>query len=1534
MQTIYAFSYNPSIATGTNTTKTVWRMAYQQPILLYKGTANSIKLVIYNNAQKVVDLTDYDVQVQIVDKDTQEHFVTRTATIDTPANGVATITFTEADLRNLQHRFYHIIARLMPPNDGSTQVAGEILYLDDNYGAFTPVTIEDAWNFDPTNISTTDGNASITFTSIGETPNSFSGSGGNYLRVNTAEDSLEFVEAVTPVLTSVDNIIPSTNNTYYLGNVDHQWHSLYSGNVKVGNITISGSNISTAPSAVNSLILTANRHTITFSDNSVGNQGIGAVMQFDDTSGSPGPRFETWYGNVATPSDPPGQHSLDIYAADANSYVEFASHDSNTFMGVDAVGAFIYTNWLVNKNHSWYFGADGNFRLPNDGKISNNNGNAAVLFNANNITVVTNDADGSTIHTSSFTESGGLTLDGDLTPVGDAVHSLGTPSNQWKDLYVSNSTIYLGGVPVSVDAGGNLLVNGNTVSGGGAANTGNIIFVDNSITSTNTNENIVLDPNGTGYVNVNNVLQIIAPNGQVQGGLYTSGDADYLNIAADTGRGLKFFVNLENGGITVHPNGVLATTGQLTTLNPDTDFTIRAVNSTGPVNHDYVFASDGMFNLPNGGIIGVNNSTSLDVSYIGDIKLSNSGGDLIFTGSGSLTIPGTIVGNGIHLNADLTESYAYLNLPNNADSSTDTARLGNDNGNVEIVATNQTTSISSYWRFRNDGNLYFPDGTSQSTAFNLDNIDVSGNTISSINTNGDIILDPNGTGGVTITSAANNWVFTNSGYLTLPGNGYQRFESSGGYVGLFADASSGNTGIELYQDNAINAKVGLSGQFNIQVNAGEASLKTWTFDNNGSLSLPGILILAGDSGQHLESSAGNVAIVTDANTGSNNGIAIDQNNSLTAKIGLGGHIDLVVNSGDASQKTWAFGLDGNASFPGDLTVAGNITIQGGTTVVNTADLTVEDSIINLHSQANLAPWTQDDGRDIGIAFHYYKGADKHAYLVWQNDTSHLEYYSEGTETSGVISGTLGTIHANIFSANVATGTAPFIVKSTTQVANLNAATAGTAGTVTAAAQPNITSLGTLTALDVNAQANATIFKSNIATGTAPFIVTSTTQVANLNVAAAGTATTAGTVTTAAQPNITSVGTLSSLDVNAQANATIFKSNIATGTAPFIVSSTTQVANLNVATAGTATTAGTVTTAAQPNITSVGTLTGLTVSGTIDATSSANVALGAVGNVHITGGTNGYVLSTDGSGNLSWVAQSGGGGGSTGNITFTTATISTSGTNENMTLDPNGTGNVSVVGGMTVTANITSPIFTSNIATGTAPFVVTSTTQVANLNVAQAGQLINGNSNVSITANSNVSIYVTGNATARAVFTSTGANIAGTANITGAVSMLSTLSVTSNANVGNIGAATAVITTAANVPLIQNGTSNIAIASGANVTISSAGTANVLTITSTGANIAGTANITGAVTMGSTLAVTGNITTSGSYGNISGANVVTANTMVTTSTTFAGLPAAATAGAGARGFITDANTTTFASQVSGGGANALPVFSNGTNWYVG
>ena len=127
-----------------------------------------------------------------------------------------------------------------------------------------------------------------------------------------------------------------------------------------------------------------------------------------------------------------------------------------------------------------------------------------------------------------------------------------------------------------------------------------------------------------------------------------------------------------------------------------------------------------------------------------------------------------------------------------------------------------------------------------------------------------------------------------------------------------------------------------------------------------------------------------------------------------------------------------------------------------------------------------------------------------------------------------------------------------------------------------------------------------------------------TGIAGANVSGTvSSATTAGTVTTAAQPNITSTGTLASLSVTANANI----GNI--GTAG-LITATGNITGGNIS--GTLLT-GTLSTSSQPNITSVGTLTSLTVSGTSN--------LGAIGNVTVTGGANGQYLTTNGSGTLSW-----------------------------------------------------------------------------------------------------------------------------------------------------------------------------------------------------------------------------------------------------------------------------------------------------------
>ena len=157
----------------------------------------------------------------------------------------------------------------------------------------------------------------------------------------------------------------------------------------------------------------------------------------------------------------------------------------------------------------------------------------------------------------------------------------------------------------------------------------------------------------------------------------------------------------------------------------------------------------------------------------------------------------------------------------------------------------------------------------------------------------------------------------------------------------------------------------------------------------------------------------------------------------------------------------------------------------------------------------------------------------------------------GNITSGNVQGTTVSGTTGTFSGNVTTG----------NVSGTTGAFTNVGGTLTTAAQTNITSVGTLTSLAVT---------GNITSG-------------NLS----GTSI-VGTLTTAAQTNITSVGTLTSLAVTG---------NITSGN----LSGTSIV--------------GTLTTAAQTNITSVGTLTSLAVTGNI---TGGNLSVGTgtvtVGNI--------------------------------------------------------------------------------------------------------------------------------------------------------------------------------------------------------------------------------------------------------------------------------------------------------------------------------
>ena len=214
-------------------------------------------------------------------------------------------------------------------------------------------------------------------------------------------------------------------------------------------------------------------------------------------------------------------------------------------------------------------------------------------------------------------------------------------------------------------------------------------------------------------------------------------------------------------------------------------------------------------------------------------------------------------------------------------------------------------------------------------------------------------------------------------------------------------------------------------------------------------------------------------------------------------------------------------------------------------------------------------------------------------------------------------------------------------------------------------------------------------------------------------------------------------------------------------------------------------------------------------------SGGKLQLGNVSGLSITGGTNGYVLQTDGLGNLSWTTQTGGGGG-TGipggantQIQFNDGTGNFGG-NSGFTFDYI-TGATTIPGTLAVSNTITGTRLISNIATGTAPLVVTSTTQVANLNVATAGTVIT-NAQPNITSVGTLtSLTVTGNILSGNVYANSGT--------VGAATLTGTLTTNAQPNV------TSVSTSFTNLTF-----ANAQTISGNNMTLTTGANTNVGTIT--------------------------------------------------------------------------------------------------------
>jgi hypothetical protein len=414
----------------------------------------------------------------------------------------------------------------------------------------------------------------------------------------------------------------------------------------------------------------------------------------------------------------------------------------------------------------------------------------------------------------------------------------------------------------------------------------------------------------------------------------------------------------------------------------------------------------------------VDSNKSIDELFFGNNlqitgnTISTSSGDIIIDPAGEVFVDGNLNVNGtLSITGQVVLS---------GNTSVDTLF-------VDSLTSNRVVYVGTGGQLIDSANLTF-DGSTFSILgqLNIDNLRLDGNTISTTNSNGDMTLDPNGSGIIRLdaantifgeinssanitTNGSGNLVLstnsgTNSGTITitqgtngdivLNPNGTGKIDVSTSIItGLsnpvgntdavnrqFLDAatfsvaadSGANTSI-LVTSGVITVAggTGLSsvvsgsaGSANITINLdntavtagayGSATkIPTFTVDAQGRLTAAGEADVATTLSFDGDSGSGAIDLLTDVMiiSGGTGVDTVASGNTITISIGQ----DVYANS----DVQFANGL-----FTGSVTIDGDLTVNGNTTVVATQTLEVEDALIKL------ARGNTSDSIDIGFYGQY------------------------------------------------------------------------------------------------------------------------------------------------------------------------------------------------------------------------------------------------------------------------------------------------------------------------------------------------------------------------------------------------------------------------------------------------------------------------------------------------------------------------------------------------------------------------------------
>ena len=144
----------------------------------------------------------------------------------------------------------------------------------------------------------------------------------------------------------------------------------------------------------------------------------------------------------------------------------------------------------------------------------------------------------------------------------------------------------------------------------------------------------------------------------------------------------------------------------------------------------------------------------------------------------------------------------------------------------------------------------------------------------------------------------------------------------------------------------------------------------------------------------------------------------------------------------------------------NLTVTGNLKVNGDQVYQNVSSMAVTDPIISLQTGTDGANLGADSNKDVGLAMFWHNGsAAKTAFLGFDDSAGKLTFIPDASISSEVVSGSVGIMVANL-EGNVT-------------------------GTIQTASQTNITAVGTLNGLAIAGSQTITMGSNRVTNVTDP-----------------------------------------------------------------------------------------------------------------------------------------------------------------------------------------------------------------------------------------------------------------------------------------------------------------------------------------------------------------------------------------------------------------------------------------------------------------